>query len=575
MRVNKRRGSGGGGNGVPVRNGLVAEYRFDECRNLLKYSQQFDNVWWTKNRSTVSANAAAAPDGTTTADLVLDNAENGEHRVAQNIANIVLPFGASCYCKAGGWSRCQVQLNTAAATYPLVTFDLSSGTVTATTLGAVGYIQSVGDGWYRCSAYTANAEGANVLGTAIKLVDDSGNTAFLGDGTKGIYLWGAQLEVGSAATTYVPTTNKQTLMDYSKPRRNLLLPNQANACEDNVATWFTKVTAGDAVTASTTVAWQGTYSAKAVCANAAASEGLKTTDIIYGLKPSTTYTASAYVYGSAAAETVKIGIEETTDAGTSVGLTYANLTLGASWQRVTVSRTFGATGRGAKLYVITQSQQAATFYVDGLQLEEGSTATAWEAPPNIGILGSAVGADTNDPTWAGEGFSITTDDTCVLPDTLRGVSAFTIMHVCRTTTKVVHAGILVKNNCFAQLDSSTGGVDADEIYISITDGGTAQHIHLPLRLTSSWEVLTTKFKGSTILGARHNLGSWTTASAGLPATTLATYSPLRITPYGTYYRTGGDAYIIIYNRDLTDAEIAKNYAYLKSYLKKNRGIALP
>ena len=45
--------------------------------NLLEQSEVFDNAYWTKTNSTVTANAGVAPDGTTTADkLIVNNAIN-------------------------------------------------------------------------------------------------------------------------------------------------------------------------------------------------------------------------------------------------------------------------------------------------------------------------------------------------------------------------------------------------------------------------------------------------------------------------------------------------------------------
>ena len=45
--------------------------------NLVQYSEQFDNVAWTKFNATVTANTAVAPDGNTTADTITSNASSG------------------------------------------------------------------------------------------------------------------------------------------------------------------------------------------------------------------------------------------------------------------------------------------------------------------------------------------------------------------------------------------------------------------------------------------------------------------------------------------------------------------
>src|SRR5690606_39033198 len=151
--------------------------------------------------------------------------------------------------------------------------------------------------------------------------------------------------------------------------------------------------------------WQESYCLKVVTANAATNEGAYS-NTTFDLSPSKPHTASVYIRGASGGETVIVGAVERTDAGGVVGTTYTlTVTLTTEWQRVTVSRTFGTTGRAAAIRILTASKQAATFYVDGLQLEEGSTATDWEAPPNIGILGSTTGANTNDPAWTPAGAS--------------------------------------------------------------------------------------------------------------------------------------------------------------------------
>jgi hypothetical protein len=581
--------TGAGGPGVPVRNGLVAEYKFDECRNLLKYSQRFDNQDWGNSRAIVSANAAIAPDGTTTADKIVETALDGAHAIYKSSFPMPEVSAAtfSVYGKKGERNRINLYFRTAAG-YMNTIFDLSGGTIVSVGAGITASMQPCGNGWYRCTV-----SGDPLGGTAgswgyVTIRLDDNTESYLGDITKGLYLWGAQLEVGSAATTYVPTTDKQTLMDYSKPRKNLLLPNQANCCEDGVATWFTKATAGDTVSASITVAWQGTYSAKVICANAAASEGLYTTNIIYSLNPSSPYTASAYVYGSVAAETVKIGIEELTDPGVSVGVTYANLTLGASWQRVEVTRTFGATGRAARIYVITQSKQACTMYVDGLQLEEGSTATAWEAPPNIGILGSAIGTTTNDPTWTGDGQYLTTDDYNILPQSPFALSQYTLCVVWNPDAADTADVLLAKNSGTATAAGGTGFILAQtatgtgDLTLSQFDSDAGVGTLHTVSSATTPAAATWHFSAAACDGTKLYLSPGQAAAYTAGGTTLTTAAPdiVKSLHVGRYahdasgYYAGSIAYIAIYNRKLAQAEITRNYAYLKSYLKKQRGISL-
>src|SRR5690606_7995217 len=58
------------------------------------------------------------------------------------------------------------------------------------------------------------------------------------------WLYGAQLEPGDHANTYFPTTDKQILRDYATRSRNLLLPNQANCCEDGTTAGIDTYNAG-------------------------------------------------------------------------------------------------------------------------------------------------------------------------------------------------------------------------------------------------------------------------------------------------------------------------------------------
>lgn len=176
-------------------------------RNLLTYSEQFDNGAWLKTSSTITANAAIAPDGATTAEKIVASTATDAHLV-QPAANANVPVGEyvlSVYAKKAEYDRVYVFLTTFGVAGTGVWFNLSDGTVGTAAAGRVGTIQSVGNGWYRCSVRYTFAINSNTIGLAFS---NSETLTYAGDGTSGVYVWGAQLELGSTATAYQRTTTQ-------------------------------------------------------------------------------------------------------------------------------------------------------------------------------------------------------------------------------------------------------------------------------------------------------------------------------------------------------------------------------
>jgi hypothetical protein len=177
--------------------------------NLLTFSEQFDNAAWSKQNTTVTANVVTAPDGTSTADALIPangtNAASGVFRVDATAS----PKTLSCRVKKGskrwafllgynGTSNCWFDLDLGVVGTRGANFSSSS-------------ITALNDGWYLLSASFNSAIGSQT-NLGVYCSDSDNSQVCVGDGsTAGIFLWGAQLEIGSTATTYNPTTVKNLL----------------------------------------------------------------------------------------------------------------------------------------------------------------------------------------------------------------------------------------------------------------------------------------------------------------------------------------------------------------------------
>ena len=183
---------------------LIEEQRV----NLLLRSQEFDNAAWSKLRSSVTANATTAPDGTVTADkLVEDTTASDTHFVLQSqTASSSTTYTYSVFLKAG--ERTRASLQDGAGSNAIGNFDLSNGTVVSTN-AATATITNFGNGWYRCTITFTTGAAQTAINCRIFLVDTGTNTSFTGNGTSGIFIYGAQLEAGAFATSYIPTVASQ------------------------------------------------------------------------------------------------------------------------------------------------------------------------------------------------------------------------------------------------------------------------------------------------------------------------------------------------------------------------------
>lgn len=176
--------------------------------NICPDSEDFNVGTWLAGRLTAWLNQLAAPlNASVSADRIVPTTDDDSHNVRQQatFANAT-QYTFSIYVKANGYDEVGLSLST--DSFPggcLAYFDVGAGTVGTEGAGLdSAAIVDVGGGWYRCSI-TATSTSAGVAYFYAYIIDTGEDFSFVGDPTKGLYVWGAQVEAAAAASTYKPT----------------------------------------------------------------------------------------------------------------------------------------------------------------------------------------------------------------------------------------------------------------------------------------------------------------------------------------------------------------------------------
>jgi hypothetical protein len=375
--------------------GLIEKVR----TNLVTYSNTFSNADWLVDQVTKTT-GQTDPNGGTTA-VLLTSTNTSSTYMYQTKAGLGC---LSIYAKVGTrstFSLIPTGYNNGAF------FDLSSVTATASGIGSLAKIESVGGGWFRCSVATSSSTDfivslSNIAGTD-SVISDTMTFAF------------AQGETGDIATPYIATTSaavsvgpvanvpRLDYLDSSSPRL-LLEPQRTNLANwSEQADQYTKV--GATIGSNVLTSPDGYTNADSIIEDG--STGLHTF-YNFGL---TTFTAAAYTasvfakkggrdwfsiqlydgtQGFVAFFNLDTGVVGNVDAGATATIT----NYGNGWYRCTVTATtaagssggiaiFSASANGSTNYAGTNGLAAGYFY--GWQLELASYATSY-----IPTLGASV-----------------------------------------------------------------------------------------------------------------------------------------------------------------------------------------
>ncbi len=335
--------------------------------NLLEQSETFDNAVWSKTGVTVTANSVAAPNGTTTADTLVFGASSNE--IVQSVGNLIVDqtYTLTIYLRVASGT----------ATMYWGNIDYTTPSITVTTE------------WQR---FTVTQQAAATTRYP-KLVSSSGVT---------VYAWGAQLNIGSTAKPYFPTTDRLnvprlTYQNGGGGCPSLLLEKQST----NILLYSEQVDNGAwasnnlTITANQGISPDGTQNADLLDDGTASS----TQHWIYQgitFANSTAYTISFYakyisrqymtvnIYNGSTSQYVDYDIQNGTILGSTGDVTASITSVGNGWYRIVYTRTMAASGSpnfrigladdtGSETYTGSNKQ----VYVWGFQCEASSYVTSY------------------------------------------------------------------------------------------------------------------------------------------------------------------------------------------------------
>ena len=177
--------------------------------NLVRQSENFGTTWTAVNSTQLSTNVTATldPAGSNTADLIFCQASGS---VAQGFSQTITAAPSGTYTmsvflkKAVNFDFFRLQFTDGANVSYQAYYNIANGTVGTIPSGSTATITHYGNGWYRVTHSRSTASGNVIMGLRLASADNQANVA--ADGSSGSYAWGAQLEAGTVATTYIPTT---------------------------------------------------------------------------------------------------------------------------------------------------------------------------------------------------------------------------------------------------------------------------------------------------------------------------------------------------------------------------------
>ena len=366
--------------------------------NLVQNSENFDAIWTKYNGATVTVDAISAPNGTTTADLLIAGANQEVYSANMPKVAEELYYTFSCYAKLYNTNVFKMTASDFSTSGVDASFNLSTITATyvtgATWSNSSASIESVGNGWYRC---ILTSKSPATAGLYLSLYTSGTNSV------SGAYIWGAQVNIGATAKPYFPTTDRlnvprltyqkggggcpslllekqsTNLVTYSEDFSNAVYTKRNSTIGSNVTTSPDGTTNADKIQEDTSNNRHDIYT-DFTCTN-----GVTYTQTIFAKQGERRYCFMSFGTAILNAGDSFFDLQDGVVVSSPSGVTSSIENMGNGWYRCRITTTCSSNGTGyfvngpanTSSNYIYQGVSGYGIYIWGVQIEQSSYPTSY------------------------------------------------------------------------------------------------------------------------------------------------------------------------------------------------------
>jgi hypothetical protein len=208
--------------------------------NLLVYTNDLSQTPWSKTAINTSVVAGVGPVGDQVATKLIPTTVSTQHFVSQQFTSTLVPHRSSIYLKADGYRWLRLAFGGG-----VVSFDSLNGVIGLTSGTPNALVTSLPNGWFRVSLTGTSGVNPQVVFVSVNESDSTSTQTFAGDGTSGVLVSGAQVEIGTIATGF---QNVTTAFDVTESGQRDCYGVRADGIDDFYTTASIDFTGTDKVT---------------------------------------------------------------------------------------------------------------------------------------------------------------------------------------------------------------------------------------------------------------------------------------------------------------------------------------